>query len=326
MSALKLKNSGMQVLGLYIMMHENYTDSLQKAKQAADQAEIDFDTVDKRDEFKEIVINQFVNEYLKGRTPNPCVICNSNIKIATLCDEADKRGYDFVATGHYARIDKDPKIGRYTVFCAEDGKKDQSYMLWQLNQKQLSKLITPLSNEYKNILKNDAKKVFSAAEYDESQEICFIPSNDYVSFINNYLSAEQLPPPGNFIDSDGKIIGRHKGIHNYTIGQRHGLGIVLGERAFITKIDTKMNDITVGVTGDEFTDTFKADNLNFMVEDIPEYVTVKTRYHSKKYPVKVEFIENYVKVTSEIPLRAITPGQSAVFYKDNMVLFGGLIG
>lgn len=321
--AAKLLAKEHEVCGASLIMND-HTD----IKVAADSCAalgIPFVSVDVRDLFEKHVVENFVDEYAKARTPNPCVVCNRFVKIAALCDYAKKHGFDRIATGHYCKVINEN--GRYCVVRASDDRKDQSYMLWYLDQEQLSMLVTPLSDSNKEDVRESARRDgLKAAEQKESQDICFIPDGDYISFIEKRKGSF---PEGNFIDKEGNVLGRHKGIINYTVGQRKGLGIALGQPMFVTALNVDDNTVTLSPAGGEYMDSVKASNLVFQAlspgEGIFNDLTVKLRYAAKPVPCSVEIIGDCANVKLALPQRAVTPGQSAVFYDGNKVAFGGFI-
>lgn len=322
-TAKQLQNDGFEVVGVYLSMHDAHPEAYENAKSVAGELGITLVYRDVSERFEDIVVKDFLSEYLSGRTPNPCVVCNRYVKIWALCEVAKELGIPKVATGHYASIELLDN-GRYTVARAEDKKKDQSYMLWGLTQEMLSMLVMPLCDKTKAELKE--KNEFSVSKNKESQEICFVPDDDYIKFIESKIPKDKLPKEGNYINEHGEVLGRHKGIHHYTIGQRRRLGIALGQRCFITKIDPLTDNITLGFGGDEYHDRFKVTNINIVGGiDGDEYL-VKTRYRAEPAPCKVEFVgEDLVFVVPNEPIRAVTAGQSAVFYKSDRVAFGGVI-
>jgi len=324
----ELRRMGYEVEGAVIKMHE-HTET-EEAEMSATALGIPLHVIDGVALFEEKVVENFISEYRAGRTPNPCITCNKEVKFRLLYDFARKNGFDKIATGHYADI---VRIGhgescRYALKRSLDVKKDLTYMLWRLPQEILSCLVFPLSGMTKETVKNEAEKMNLRAAYrSESQEICFVPDGDYAAFIEERTGK---CPEGNFIDESGKILGRHKGIIHYTIGQRKGLGIALGERAFITDINPLTNDITLSVN-DSHAVGFTVSDIVFSGLEKADigYETeldVKHRYLAPLTKAHVKFLENgRVKVEFSSPVRAVTPGQSAVFYKDGVVMFGGII-
>ena len=327
-AAHKLIEDGHTVEGAILQMHE-YTETAE-AFESAKGLGIPLHVVDCRDLFEKKVVGNFLNEYINARTPNPCVICNSEVKFRCLLDYALENGFDAIATGHYAGIVKKEYKGetRYTLSCAADIKKDQTYMLWRLSQDILSHLILPLADFEKSNIRESAKKLgLAAADRGESQEICFIPSGDYAGFIE---SRTEPSPHGNFIDKDGKILGEHQGIIRYTVGQRKGLGIAMGTRVFVTDINPIDNTITLSAE-DSFSDEIYISGMNFVgitEPDVGELMpfSVKVRYLAPKIPCTLEYLGNgRGRLKLEVRQRAVTPGQSAVIYSENQLAAGGFI-
>jgi len=281
-----------------------------------------------KDEFKCNVIDYFVKEYLHGRTPNPCIACNRYVKWEALLKRSLEIGADYIATGHYARIDKLPN-GRYAIRNSVTAAKDQTYALYNLTQGQLSRTLMPVGEFEKDEIRNIAARAgLPVASKPDSQEICFIPDNDYASFIDREAGT-QVPRAGNFVTTDGKVLGRHKGITHYTIGQRRGLELPMGERVFVVDIRPKTNEVVIGKNEDIFTTEVICDRVNFMgIEDLtkPMRVLGKIRYnHKGEYCVIEKLPDGRVKGTFETPVRAATPGQAFVFYEGEHVLGGGTI-
>lgn len=317
-----LKELGHDVVGAAVIMHE-HTD-VNSAKASAEAVGIPFVVIDARDTFKNTVVKRFVMDYENGRTPNPCIECNRHVKFGALCDYASENGYDKVATGHYANISYED--GRYFIK-ADDSVKDQSYVLWRLTQKQLSMLYLPLCGMNKADIRAKASELgYKAAEAKESQDICFIPDGNYVSFIKNY--AHKTYGEGDFVDINGNKIGTHKGIINYTVGQRKGLG-AYGKPMFVFSVDPLKNTVTLVPSGEEYSQATVVKELNFMKLPETQSGTIKcfcrVRYSAKPMPCEAEFVGDSAKVTFENQTRAVTPGQSAVFYDGNDLLFGGII-
>ncbi len=325
-TAYKLKQMGHTVEGLVLIMHD-YTD-VSGAKKTAELLGIPFHTLDCRELFKSHVVSNFISEYSLGHTPNPCTVCNRYVKIAELCRYAKENGFDKAATGHYANICYDEKSDRYCIQKGADEKKDQSYMLWYLTQEQLKTLYFPLADMTKEQIRNEIQSTDFAylANAKESQEICFIPDNDYAAYIEKEKGVFK---EGNFVDADGKILGRHKGIIHYTIGQRKGLGIALGAPAYITAIDPVKNTVTVEKYSDVKGNSLVACSLNSQLlptDNGKEYtLDVKIRYAAKPMTAKVTVDNNKAIAVFDSPVRAITPGQSAVFYMGDKIAFGGVI-
>lgn len=322
-AALALKEQGHEVEGAVALMHE-YTET-DDARRAAESIGIPLHIIDARERFENIVIADFISEYSRARTPNPCVICNSEVKFRVLLDYALEHGFDKIATGHYAEIVETDH--GYAVRRCADAKKDQTYMLWRLPQDVLSHLVFPLSSMSKEDIRVDARtRGLFVADKRDSQEICFIPSGDHASYI-----AEQgiIAPHGNFVDKNGKILGEHEGITRYTVGQRKGLGISLGARAFITRIDADTNCITVDT--EPASDT-RVELTSLVFSGISrgalssnQRFTVKLRYQAKPVSCTVIMQENDVELLLDEPSFSVTPGQSAVVYDGDVIAFGGLI-
>jgi tRNA-specific 2-thiouridylase len=324
-SVVALREAGYEVYGAFLKMGED--SDVASAERAAEALRVPLTVVDCSTRFQEIVIGDFLKEYSAARTPNPCVICNRYVKIEMLCQTAKQMGIEHVATGHYTNIGFDEATDRYFIKKARDARKDQSYVLWRLTQEQLSMLTFPLSEMDKSEIKVHAKELaLPNADAPESQEICFIPSNDYVSYIEERIGKF---PKGSFIDENGKKIGTHEGIIHYTIGQRKGLGLSLGKPAFVTAIDPEHNTVTV--TGEEkvFTDRLVCHTLNFMamapVEEGEVMAEGKIRYAARPERARVLIKGDLAEVFFEHPVRAVTPGQSVVFYDGDRILFGGII-
>lgn len=304
------------------------TTDVESARIAAKELGIALHEIDCRAEFSSIVMDYFAASYAAGRTPNPCVVCNRFLKIEKLCELAQKIGCDKVVTGHYADIVKTAN-GRFAVRRSHNDKKDQSYMLWSLNQSQLSLLSFPLSDSDKEELRQKAEKMaLSSAKAKESMDICFLPEGNYAAFVESRVGK---CPAGNFVDKDGRVLGRHKGIIHYTVGQRKGLGIALGKPAFVSAIDPEKNTVTLVFAGDEYQSEMTVKDLNFQavspIEDGNfDNLFVKIRYAAPPVPCFVKVEDGVAKVVFESPARAVTPGQSAVFYtEEGTVAFGGFI-
>ena len=318
-----LRNAGYDVRGAVLCMH-SYSDT-EGALDAAAALGIDLTTVNCAADFEAEVCGPFSSEYALGRTPNPCIICNEKVKFAKLIEEADRQGIEKIATGHYAGIER-LENGRYCVTKAKDAKKDQSYMLWRLSQETLARTVFPLFSHIKTDLREDARKMgLAAADKPESQEICFIPDGDYAAYIENALGV--IFPEGDICDTSGNVIGKHKGLIRYTVGQRKGIG-AYGKPMFVKKIDAEANRLILGASGDEYEDTLEADGLIFSGAEPFEGTIeceVKHRYHAPAVPCTVTVKDGIATASLHTPARAITPGQSAVFYDGDRILFGGFI-
>ena len=304
-------------------------DSLFEAKRMAQELGFEHHILDIRQEFEEHVIRNFIDEYLRGRTPNPCVICNSTIKWGKLLETADELGCDFIATGHYARIGK--LDDRWYLRKGADFSKDQTYFLWTLTQENLSRTIFPLGE----LTKTEVRKIAFEQGYEklsrkrESQEICFIPDNDYRTFLAAHVeNYNEKYGPGYFVDTQGKKLGLHKGYPNYTIGQRKGLGIALGQPMFVLAIHPEDNTVVLGTREELQGKTFFAQNINLMkYAHIPEGkgITAKIRYRTEGKTASLYPEGNRIRVVFHENIDSITPGQSAVFYEGDDVVGGGVI-
>lgn len=302
--------------------------AVEDARRVATRLDIPYYVVNFKDIFKEKVVDYFKKEYLKGRTPNPCIACNRYIKFDALLDKAISMGIDYVATGHYARIEYDSGSDRYVIKKAADSHKDQTYALYSLNQEQLKRTLFPLGDYTKEEVRQMAEDMgLQIASKPDSQEICFVPDNDYAGFIER--NSREPIEPGDFVDIHGNILGRHKGIINYTIGQRKGLGISLGRPTYVVRIDPDTNTVVLGDNEDVFSKGLIASDLNFVaIEGLQSSMDVKAkiRYAARETPATIRPVEGgKVEVMFEEPARAITPGQSVVFYDGDIVVGGGTI-
>jgi tRNA-specific 2-thiouridylase len=280
-----------------------------------------------QDVFTRTIIVDFCREYSLGRTPNPCVLCNPNIKLGALWERAKGLGADFLATGHYARIEKDKK-GKYLLKKGKDKFKDQSYFLCRLTQEQLSRTLFPLGDLTKAKVRQIAQETaLPAASRPESQEICFVADNDRAQFLKDHRQGEIEPGP--ILDQGGRVVGRHQGIMFYTVGQRKGLGITAANPLYVTAIDAEKNAIIVGPKEQTYASELVADNLNWIAISIPEKpikVKARIRYrHPEADAIVTPLDENKVHVKFGTPQMAITPGQAVVFYDGDSVLGGGRI-
>lgn len=329
LAAVRLAQLGYTVEGAVLKMH-GYTET-NEAIAAASSVGIPIHEIDCSVEFDRVVKEYFIDEYVAGRTPNPCIICNSEIKFRFLADYAKKHGFDKIATGHYASVvdikGDDGNVYR-AIAMGEDKRKDQSYMLWRLSEDILDMLLLPLANDVKSSVVEEAKnKGLAAAEREESQEICFIPDGDYASFIEN---ARGEMSSGNFVDCEGRVLGAHRGIIRYTVGQRKGLGISTGERMFVHRIDPEKNEIVLSRTAKVATKV-EIDSVRFSpalaVSEGQQIVCqVKVRYLAPLCDALiVPHSECEATVIFSSPTRFAAPGQSLVLYRDGAVVGGGRI-
>ena len=278
--------------------------------------------------FEREVIENFTAEYLAGRTPNPCIVCNRHIKFGAFWQRAKELGAEYVATGHYAQIDFDPQNQKYCLRKGLDNKKDQSYVLYHLTQDLLAHFLLPLGGLTKTETRELAAEYgFLVANKPESQEICFIPDNDYRKFLEDRVPGVIVPGP--FVSPDGRVLGMHKGFACYTVGQRKGLGIALGQPMFVSAIDPASNRVTLGPEVDIFSDFLSARDVNWvsgLIPSAPFQALAKIRYNASETPAQVfPMPENRLEVRFEKKQRAITPGQSVVLYDGDRVLGGGII-
>ena len=338
-TAYLLKKDGYEVRGATMQIwQDNPVDiddggccglsAVDDARKVAQMLDIPYYVMNFKREFKRNVIDYFIDEYLNGRTPNPCIACNRHIKWEALLRRTMEIGADYIATGHYARIEKHPHTGRYTLRMSDAKNKDQTYVLYNLTQEQLSKTIMPLGTYNKDEVRKIADQIgLKVADKPDSMEICFIPDNDYGKFIET--SRDIVIKGGNFIDMDGNILGKHKGIMHYTVGQRKGLGISFGKPMFVYELRPESNDVVLCENESLFKKTVFADKVNFMAfENIDGEMEAeaKIRYSHKKAKCKVSMIdENKIKCVFDESQRAVTPGQALVVYDGDYVVCGGTI-
>jgi len=338
-AAILLQQQGYEVIGvtMKLWVSENPllessccdTDAIIDAHILAGRLDIPHYVLDFTKEFKNIVIQNFIDEYLHARTPNPCILCNINFKWKALIQKAEELHCDYIATGHYAVIKE--QNGRYFVSKGKDPKKDQSYVLWGLPQEHLAKTIFPLGNFTKEEVRQKALEMGfeRIANKRESYDICFIPDNDYRSFLQNHVpDLKESCPPGNFIDTSGKAVGGHQGFPFYTIGQRKGLVVAFGTPKYVCKINSSTNEITLGDKQDLLSDTLIIRNYNLSkYAPLPDGFSgeVKIRYKDKGQLATIEQHDDRIFIKFQTPVSAITPGQSAVIYENDDVVAGGII-
>ena len=328
-----LKKAGYSVSAIMLRLYDKTDENgniieteVNSARQLSNDLGIEFIYADYRHEFKRDVIDNFVKSYISGKTPNPCVECNRSVKFKYVFDYADKNGFDYIATGHYARVIKDEETEKFSLLKATDTKKDQSYVLYNLTQKELSKLLLPLGEYSKEEVRGFAKdaglKNYNKAD---SQDICFI-SGDYYDFIREYTG--KTFPEGNFIDKDGNTLGTHKGIIRYTVGQRKGLGLSFDSPRFVVSKNPADNTVTLGKSEELFHETVFAERVNILSEDLKNEIRCEAmvRYNQKPQPATAYFLDdNTLKVVFDTPQRAPSPGQSLVLYLGDKLLGGGII-
>ena len=339
-AACLLKEQGYEVIGvtMQIWQDESHEEIEKKggccglsavddARRVAAMLDIPYYVMNFKSEFKRDVIDYFVREYLAGRTPNPCIACNRYVKWESLLTRSIQIGADYIATGHYARICELPN-GRYAIRNSVTAKKDQTYALYNLTQEQLKRTLMPIGDYTKEQVRKIAEDIgLMVAGKPDSMEICFVPDNDYASFIEKETGVTSVP--GDFVDVDGNVIGKHKGVIHYTVGQRKGLGIALGKPAFVVAIRPEQNQVVIGEDRDVYTERLYANNLNFMsVGNItePVHVKAKIRYsHEGAYCTVRKIDSDTIECIFDQPVRAVTPGQAVVLYDGEYVLGGGTI-
>ncbi len=298
------------------------------AKNAAKILNIPHYVVDYKAQFKKYVMDYFVQEYLEGRTPNPCIACNRYVKWEALLKCADEIGANYIATGHYARVTR-LENGRFVIQNSVTAQKDQTYALYQLKQNQLSRTLMPVGSHTKEQIRRIAEEIgLNVADKPDSMEICFIPDHDYAGHIERACK-NNLIGEGDYVDKNGTVLGRHKGIIHYTVGQRKGLQLSMGRPVFVTEIRPETNEVVIGGEEDCFCRTLYAVHLNYAAaEELPDRFQAigKIRYAHKGASCRVEKEgKDRVKVTFAEPQRAVTPGQAVVFYDGDIVLGGGMI-
>lgn len=332
-SAYLMLQHGYRCMGAIMRLHEasnetGMSQNIEDARSVADRLHIPFHVLDMTAAFQTQVMDDFVRCYETGLTPNPCVQCNRCLKFGQFLDCAVALGCTHIATGHYARISKDPVSGRYLLQKAADPAKDQSYFLYPLTQQQLSHTIFPLGD----LTKEQARQIalqqgFVNARKQDSQDVCFIPDGDYMAFLKRYTGKEYTK--GNFLDLDGNVVGQHQGAVAYTLGQRKGLGIALGKPAYVCSKDMAANTVTVGPNEALFHTTLLANNWNWISTESPKTpicVHAKARSRMTEQPATVYPEENgYYRVVFDTPQRALTPGQAVVLYDGDTVVGGGTI-
>ncbi len=335
--AVLLMEQGYQVSGVTLKLHEE-RDDLEKtcgsltdaedAKKVADKLGIDFFVCDMKETFQKQVIERFSQSYERAETPNPCILCNRYIKFDAMLEYAKSIGMDYVATGHYANVEFDEKSGRYLLKKAKDLSKDQSYVLYSLTQDQLSHILFPLGNLEKSKVREIAEENgFHNAKKKESQDICFVPDGDYAAFIRRFRGISF--PEGDFVDKDGNVLGRHKGIIHYTVGQRKGLGLSFPCPMYVVSKNLENNTVVLAPIEELYQSTCYATDINLI--SVPKIegeikVCAKIRYNQKEQPATVTQIDdNTLQITFIEPQKAITKGQAVVLYDGDVVVGGGTI-
>lgn len=335
-AALLLKRQGYEVIGVTMQIWPQPEDrakaccsleAVEDAGKVAWHLGVPHYVMNFRDEFEEKVIKYFCLEYIKGRTPNPCIACNRYIKFESLLQKAKGIGAKFIATGHYARIERDGKVGKYQLLTGVDPHKDQSYALYSMTQEQLAQTLFPLGNMRKDEVRALAKKAgLPVSDKPDSQEICFVSDDNYAGFVEEYLVVE--PREGVIKSISGRTLGKHKGVHHYTVGQRKGLGLALGHPVYVIRIDPRDQSIWVGEDRNLLSEGLTASDFNYisgMPFERPVKVQAKIRYNSPKVEAVAQPQSDGIKLIFKEPQRAVAPGQAVVLYDDELVLGGGTI-
>lgn len=339
-AAYLLKQQGYDVIGVTMQIwqkEDNQTveenggccglSAVEDARRVAQMLDIPYYVMNFREEFDQKVIQYFMQEYLHGRTPNPCIACNRYVKWESLLQRSMQIGADYIATGHYARIEQLPN-GRYAIRNSVTAAKDQTYALYNLTQEQLKHTKMPVGAYEKSQIRSIAEELgLYVAHKPDSMEICFVPDQDYARFIEENSGVKI--PEGNFVTTDGTVVGRHRGITHYTVGQRKGLNLSMGHPVFVLEIRPETNEVVIGDGTEVYSDRLVCSNLNFMsVPDFPDDfpVVAKIRYNHRGTKAHVRRIaEDRAEVVFEEPVRAVTPGQAVVFYDGEYVAGGGTI-
>ncbi len=331
-SALLLKEQGYEVIGTTLELFAGSsccnTNTYIDAKNVCNLIGIPHFTYDCKEQFRKNIIQDFIDCYANCKTPNPCIECNKYMKFGFMYEKAKELGCNYISTGHYAKTEYSEKYGRWVLKKSNVGKKDQSYVLWSIPKELLEHIVFPLGDfENKEQIREIAKQNnLKIANKPDSEDICFVPDGNYKKFLETNSNIK--PKEGNIVDAKGEILGKHTGLYNYTIGQRKGLGISYKAPLFVLGFNKEKNEVIVGEEQELYTQEILVTDVNLLlVDEINDWleVEVKTRYSTKSAKAKIKQDENNIKVVFDTPQRAITPGQSAVFYIDDIVLGGGKI-
>ncbi len=331
-AALLLKQQGFRVVGVTMQLFGDRLPrtagarEIDDARRVCEALGIAHVVADMSETFCRLVVDEFAAEYRRGRTPNPCILCNRDLKFGAMWQLARENGADAIATGHYVTRSFDKNSGRWQLW-QDPTRKDQSYMLWSLSQEQLAAVMFPLAGMEKAAVRALAKEAgLPVADKGDSMEICFVEDDDHAAFIERYTGTADRKGP--FVDADGRVLGEHQGITHYTVGQRKGLGIALGRPMYVTALDPVANTVTLGAEGSQMTDMLTADGLNFVSVEAPSAplrVQAKIRYQAPPAPATLSVADGVATVLFDTPQRAVTPGQSVVFYQDGLLIGGGFI-
>ena len=331
-SAILLKEKGYEVIGTTLELFAGSSccnsNTYLDAKAVCNQIGIPHFIFDYKNEFRKYVIDDFINCYANCKTPNPCIECNKYMKFGLMYEKAKELGCNYIATGHYAKTEYNEEYGRWVLKKSNAGNKDQSYVLWNIPKNLIEHVLFPLSefeskDEIRKIARDNNLKV---ANKPDSEDICFIPDGNYKKFLEN--NSDIKPKQGNIVNSKGEVLGKHNGLYNYTIGQRKGLGISYPVPLFVLGFNESRNEVIVGEENELYKKEILVGDINLLLVDKiiePIEVDVKTRYSTKVAKAKITQENDKIKVIFDEPQRAITPGQSAVFYVDDIVLGGGKI-
>ena len=324
-AAALLKEAGYEVSGVYMQLWSdpNLVPAISDLEHTCQILDIPLYKLNLEGEFHSLVIDYFCREYSLGRTPNPCIACNQHIKFGLLLERALEMGAEYLATGHYARIERSPSD--YRLLKAVDITKDQSYFLYTLGQRQLQHLLLPLDELSKEKVRELATELgLPASSRHDSQDVCFIPDNDYRSFIAEYISLK----PGDIVDITGKVLGKHGGLAQYTVGQKQGLGLASDEQLYVLKLDAANNRLVVGTKDRLLHNALIASKLSWVSGKAPREpinITAKVRYKAPEVAARLHLKDKIAEINFHQPQQAIAPGQSVVFYQNDVVLGGGII-
>lgn len=327
-SAILLKEQGYEVIGINMQLCDSNKDSSKDAKKVCDILDIPYYELDAKKEFKNKVMDYFSKEYAICRTPNPCIECNRYFKFGLMYEKAKELNCNYIATGHYAKIEYDERYKTKVLKKSNSIKKDQSYVLYSIDKEILNHILFPLADfENKEQIREIARKNnLPVSNKPDSEDICFIPDGNYKKFLED--NSNIRPKVGNIVNRQGEVLGKHTGLYNYTIGQRKGLGISYKEPLFVNGFNKDRNEVIVGVEAELYRREMKVDDINLLLVDKlekPLDVKVKIRYSSKEAEAIINQVDNYIQVIFKEPQRGITKGQSAVFYIDDVVFGGGKI-